>query len=221
MEMMKMNLIQKAGYFAIGTILAIQLVSKAYAQEPKPFGKIAGYYDTRGKSTATLTLGATELPLGTKFFSFMDFATEKENPNNLTAPYSEFRLSKKANTGLGIAAEYNRDFSKPRGVTRVGLIYEPNLKSLLDNTFLGVKFYPASTHNHGMQVGLHGNKSFNDKDITLEGYLDYNLKPKKVVTDLQLGKKINGNLYGVIEGRYNAFMQENSFGAGIGLEWKF
>lgn len=219
---MKMTIHEKIKNFAIGTILAAALTGCATTHtNPKPFGKIAGYYDTRGKPTATLTVGASDLPLGTKFFSFLDVTIEEGNPDKITPPYGEFRLSKKSDIGLGVAAEYNRDFSKSDGITRVGLIYEPNLKDVLDNTFLGLKFYPTSTHDHGMQLGLYGNTSFRDGDITLDGYLDYNFKPKKTVFDLQLGKRIKDNLYGVVEVRYNEFMKEDSFGLGIGLEWKF
>ncbi len=217
-----MGLIQKIKTLALGTVLAASIVSNAHAEEPKPFGKVAGYYDTRGKPTATLTLGASDLPLETKFFSFMDFATEKDNLDNLTAPYGEFRLSKKADFGLGIAAEYNRDFSQDEGTTRAGFIFEPNLKKLLPNTFLGMKFYPASTYDHGMQLGVSGNAHFFDGDLTLDGFLDYNFKPGAVVTDLQVGYRLKDNLYAVIEGRYNGFLpKDQQLGVGLGLEWKF
>lgn len=217
-----MTLLEKIKNFVIGAELAAILTGCATTHtNPKPFGKIAGYYDTRGKQTATLTIGASDLPLDTKFFSFMDVATEKDSLDNLTPPYGEFRLSKKSDIGLGAAVEYNRDFSKSNGITRLGLVYEPNIKDVLENTFLGLKFYPASTDDHGTQLGLYGNTSFRDGDITLDGYLDYNFTPKKIVIDLQFGKRIKGNLYGVLEARYNGFMEKDSFGLGIGLEWKF
>ena len=217
-----MGLIKKIKILALGTLFAASIVSNAHAQEPKPFGKIAGYYDTRGKSTATLILGASDLPLGTKFLGVMEFATEKDNPDNLTAPYGEFRLSKEAYWGLGVAAEYNRDFSQDKGTTRAGFVFEPNLKELLSNTFLGMKFYPASTHDQGIQLGVYGNTSFLDGDLTLDGFLDYNSKPGKVVTDLQVGYRLKDNLYAVVEGRYNGFLpKDQQLGAGLGLEWKF
>lgn len=217
-----MKLLQKIKRLALGTMLVASIAGNAYAEEPKPFGKAAGYYDTRGKPTATLTLGASDLPLGTKFFSFMDFAAEKDNPDNLTAPYGEFRLSKKADFGLGVAGEYNRDFSKEDGTTRAGFVFEPNLRKLLPNTHFGMKFYPASTHDHGMQLGISGNASLLGGDLTLDGFLDYNFKPGEAVTDLQLGYRITGGLYGVVEGRYNGFLpREQQLGVGLGLEWRF
>ncbi len=215
-----MGLIQTIKTLALGTVLAALIASNAHAQEPKPFGKVAGYYDTRGKPTATLTLGASELPLGTKFFSFMDFSAEKDNPDNLTAPYSELRLSKKADFGLGIATEYNRDFSQEQGTTRAGFIVEPKLRNFLPNAHVGMKFYPVSTHDHGMQLGINGNASFFDGDLTLDGFFDHNFKPGKSVTELQLGYRLVDNLYGVVEARYNGFLPERNIGAGVGLEWK-
>lgn len=213
-----MELLQKIKTLALGTVLATFITSNAHA-EPKPFGKVAGYYDTRGKPTATLTVGASDLPLGTKFFSFMDFATEKDN---LTAPYGEFRLSKKADMGLGVAAEYNRDLAQDEGTTRAGFIFELTLKELLPNTFLGMKFYPASTHDHGMQLGVNGNAHFFDGDLTLDSFFDYNFKSGKVVTDLQAGYRLRDNLYVVVEGRYNEFLpKDQQPSAGLGLEWKF
>lgn len=215
-----MSLIQKIKTLALGTVLAISSAGNAYA-DPKPFGKVAGYYDTRGEPTATLTAGASDLPLGMKFFSFLDFATENDNLDNMTAPYGEFRFSRKADFGLGVAAEYNRDFSKDEGVTRAGFVFEPNLRRYLPHTSLGMKFYPVSTHDHGMQLGINGNTSFLDGDIILDGFFDYNFKPRKIVTDLQLGYRLKGNLYAVAEGRYNGFMEEDEVGTGLGLEWKF
>ena len=217
-----MKSLQKIKTLALGTVLTAFIASNAHAEEPKPFGKTAGYYDTRAKPTATLTLGASDMPLGTKFFSFMDFATEKDNPNNLTAPYGEFRFSKKADFGLGVAAEYNRDVSQNEGTTRAGFIFDPDLRTFLPNAHLGLKLYPASTHGHGMQLGTSGNVSFLEGDLTIDSFLDYNFRPGKVVTDLQVGYRLKDNLYAVIEGRYNGFLpQDQQFGAGPGLEWKF
>ncbi len=216
-EMMKFR--PKTGKLA-RILLATILAAATTLGQPKPFGKIAAYYDTRGNPTGTLTFGASGLPLGTKFFSFMDLTTEKGNPDTLAPPYAEYRLSKRSKNGLGVAIEYNRDFSQPKGITRAGLSYEPG-QDLIGNAFLGIKFYPVATGNHGMQLGIYGNKNLRRGDLTLDGYLDYNFSPKKIVTDLQVGKRIKGGVYGVIEARYNGFLPKNSFGIGIGLEWKF
>jgi len=71
-----------------------------------------------------------------------------------------------------------------------------------------------------MQLGLYGNTSFRN-GITLEGFLDYNFLSEKIVTELQFGKRITQDLYGVVEARYNGFRIEDPFSLGIGLEWKF
>lgn len=185
----------------------------------KPFVSVAAYQDTRGMPTATIEAKASNLPFDTSLYSFMDIETEKEN-DKLKRPYGEIRLSKKAENELGIAVEYNRDFVLPKGITRLGAVYEPNLGKISKNLFLGVKYFPASTDNHGSQLGLYGKKIFNKGDFYIGGYWDYNFKPDKVVTDIQFGKRIKDNLYFVVEGRYNGFKKEKE-GIGIGLEWKF
>ena len=73
-----------------------------------------------------------------------------------------------------------------------------------------------------MQLGTSGKVSFLDGDLTFDSFFDYNFKPGKVVTDLQVGYRLKDNLYVVIEGRYNGFLpRDQQLGAGPGLEWKF
>ncbi|MBI2564385.1 hypothetical protein HYV79_00140 [Candidatus Woesearchaeota archaeon] len=211
-----MNLKQK-----IQNILLATTLTFTGCAETKPFGKVASYYDTKGQPTATIAGGATDLPLGTKLFGFADVETEKENPDNLQNPYIELQLSKKASNGLGIATEYNRNFSLEKGITRAGFVYEPNLAEILKNTRIGLKFYPTATDNHGMQAGFYGSKSFNKGDITLDTFLDYNIDAKRIVSDLQVGKKLGENFYFVLEGRHNGFKKKDKEGLGIGFEWRW
>ena len=192
-----MNFTKRIRELAIGAACIATMAGTASAG-PKPYGKIAGYYDTRGNPTGTLSIGANGLPLETRLFSFTDFATEKNDFDDLQPPYSEVRLSRKSASGFGVAAEYNRDFSQRNGVTRVGLLCEPDLKKRLGNTFLGIKYFPASTRDHGMQVGLYGNTSVHGGDITIDGYLDHNIKPGTTVADLQIGKRISDGLSAVV-----------------------
>ncbi len=220
-----MKLIQKikaqVKALAFGTVLVTALAGTASAT-PSTFGRIAGYYDTRGRPTATVTAGASELPLGINAFSFLDFATERDNLDNLIAPYGEIRFSRKADFGLGVAIEYNRDFSMEDGTTRIGFVFEPNLRVFLPHTFVGAKFYPVSTHDHGMQSGIYGGTHLLGGNLTLDGFLDYNFNAEKVVAELQAGYRIANDFYGVLEGRYNGFLPENQrVGAGVGLEWRF
>ena len=182
---------------------------------------MASYYDTRGKPTATVTASAKDLPLGMKFFSFADIETAKGDLDNLRNPYMEARLARREDiTGLGPAIEYNHDFNFPKGTTRLGLIYEPDLSGITTDFFLGTKFFPVSTNNRGMQLGLYGRKGFNEGDIYLEGFFDYNFEPNRIVSELQIGKRIFGELYFVVEGRYSGFL-EGDIGLGIGLEYVF
>ena len=188
------------------------------------YGKFAGYYDNRDKPTATFTCGAYGLPLGSEFFGFVEMETEKDNLDNLKRPYTEACLSRKAKNGFGIAVEHDKDFvplpsgiTLP-GVTRLGGMYEFKNKS---NELFGCKFYPAATQNNGMQVVLYGNKKFNKEDIVVDGFLDYNFKPGKIVTELQVGKRVKDTLYGVVEGRYSGFKAKEKTGVAAGLEWKF
>ncbi len=214
-----MSLTQTIKTWTLGTVLAISAAGYAYA-EPKPFGKVAGYYDTRGKPTSTIIIGAAELPLGTALFSFIDFAAEKDDWNNLTPPYGEWKLSRKADYGWGVAVEYDRNFSQEQGIFRAGFIVEPNLAKPLPNTFIGLNYYPAASQDQGGQAGIYGQTSFLGGNLALAGYLDYNFEPEKIVTDLQAGYRISGGLSAVMKGRYNGFLPEERWGVGLGLEWK-
>jgi len=194
----------------VGSTL-LTLANQAYAGG---FGKVGGYIDNRGFSNVVFTGGASDLPFRTKIFGFADAETERGDRNSLRKPYSEVSLSRKAGNGLGVSVEYNRDFNLNTGVSRVGLIYEPRLSG-----FLGIKFHPVSTMDNGVQIGVYGSKSFNNGNEYVEGFADYNFKPKKFVGEVQFGKRIKDNLYGVVEGRYNGFRVDKK-GAGFGLEWK-
>lgn len=196
-----------AGALIAGSLLAKDAVAGSWA-------KVSSYHDSRDYSTITLTGGASDLPFGTGMFGFVESNAEKSNRDNLKQPYGEVSLFKKGKEGLGIIAEYNRNFEFDHGVTRLGLVYEPDLPF-----FLGAKFHPLSTRNNGMQFAVYGNKRFNESNEYMEGFVDYNFKPETFVGEIQFGKRINGNLFGVVEGRYNGF-REDKYGVGLGLEWK-
>ena len=200
-------------------LLAVAILSGC--TNSKHFVSVEGYRDIRGMNTATLSGGASNLPLETNLFGFIDIETEKQNQDNLKRPYGEIRLSKKTENGFGVAVEYNRNFALPKGVTRLGFVCEPKLNKLCNDLFVGIKYFPASTYNHGSQLGLYGKKTFNKGDFYIGGYWDYNFKPNKIVSDIQFGKRIKDNLYFIVEGRYNGFKdKKNRNGVGIGLEWK-
>lgn len=178
------------------------------------WAKVSSYHDSRDYSTITLTGGASDLPFGTGMFGFIESNAEKTNRDNLREPYGEVSLSKKSKNDLGVIVEYNRNFEFDHGVTRLGLLYEPDLPF-----FLGAKFHPLSTRNNGVQIVVYGNKRFNDGNEYVEGFVDYNFKPEIFVGEVQVGKRINGKLFGVVEGRHNGF-REDKYGVGLGLEWK-
>jgi len=187
--------------------------------KPKPFVKADAYYDTRGKPTSSLVANISDLPLGTNFFGFADFERDPVN-GDIKPPYSEMKISKKLENGLGVALEYDRDFNVPEGIVRKGFIYEPDVSKFIKDAFIGINFYPLSNPDKGSQIGVYGKKDFNNKDMYVEGFLDYDFDTNKVVSEVQFGKKLKDKLYGVIEGRYNGYSDEN-FGVGIGLEYNF
>ncbi|MBI2631724.1 hypothetical protein HYW75_01860 [Candidatus Pacearchaeota archaeon] len=184
-------------------------------------GGVSSYYDTRGMPTASVTLSAPTLPLGTKFFGFTDFFMSKEDNAQFDNAYGEYKLSKTVWQGINISGEYNRDFSYPNGIHRLGISYEPNLSKIMKNGFFGMTFYPFATENDGAQVVLYGNKNFRNGDMYISGFFDYNFRPNNVVTEVQLGKRIKKDFYFVVEGRYNGFQKKDSLGVGVGLEIKF
>ena len=182
------------------------------------WGKVGGYFDSRTHLNMVFTGGAFGLPYGMSLFGFADAETEENHLSWLKKPYVEVSLAKKTENGLGAAIEHNRDFNFNNGVTRVGLVYEPNL---LKAGVIGLNFYPLSTNNNGIQVVFYGNRSFRKGDIIFDGFFDYNFKPRKIVIEIQVGKRLDGNLYGVVEGRYNGFKEKGKSGVGVGLEWRF
>ena len=205
----KMKTLRKIG---IGALIASALSYRDV--NAGSWAKVTSQHDSRDFSTVTLTGGASGLPFGMGTFGFIESETEKGNRDNLKQPYGEINLSEKGQYGFGAIAEYNRDFSSDRGVTRIGLVFEPKL-----SFFFGTKFYPISTANSGIQIGVYGNKKFNEGDEYVEGFVDYNFKPGKFVGEVQVGRRIKGNLFGVIEGRYNGFKPRKTV-SGAGLEWK-
>ncbi len=199
--------------------------------QPKPWGKIAGYYDTREMPSASLTGGVNELPLGADFFGFTDIYSEKEHWDDVQNPYVELKLYRKATLGdvnsvfgksVGPAVQYDRDFSLRRGIARLGLTFEPNLSEFLgSNSLAGANVYPISSENGGVQLGVYAVDYFFDDLFCYDGFFDYDVNPQdgkpKIVSEIQGGVRIWKNLYGVVEARYNEYF-DDAFGIGVGLE---
>jgi hypothetical protein len=194
------------------------------AQSAEISGTAAGYYDTRGFPTTTVKVFGSDLPGKTDFFGFVDSFGSKEKPWGIGS-YGEFKLSKKLWQGIGPAIEYNRDFSAPTGVTRAGLVLEPDLH--IKKGFVGVTFYPVSTYKDGMQLVLYGKKEFKDGRYYVDGFLDLNLKPQgaiplgKIEVGMRLGDK-KSQWYGVAEGRHDGFSKgSQQWGVGLGVKRRF
>jgi hypothetical protein len=201
--------------------------------QTKPWGRAEFYYDTRGMSSATIRGGATDLPLGTDFFGFIDEFSKKDNLDNLQDPYLEAKLYRKIEIGdknsflgrsFGPAVEYDRDFVLSRGIARLGLTFEPNLSQYVDDLFLGTNIYPFASENAGVQIGLYGFKGFLDRKFILDGFIDVNPQDRKpkIVTELLGGVSFMNvweklkDFYMVSEVRYNDYL-EDRFGVGFGL----
>ena len=183
------------------------------------FPRVGAYYDSRGMSTASFTVSASKLPLKSDFFGFVDVYGKKNSLEGADSVYGEFKLSRKVVGDFGVAVEQNQDFLKLFGVTRLGLLYEP--QKVVNNGFVGVTVYPWATHHDGAQVVVYGRKNFREGDWYVEGFFDYNFKPEKVVSEVQVGRRLHKNLYAVIEARHNGFMGKNAWGVGLGLAWNF
>ena len=201
------------------------------AIQPKPWGKVAGYYDTRRMSSASLTGGVNDLPLGADFFGFADVYSEEKHLDEVQNSYTELKLYRKATLGdinsvlgksVGPAIQYDRDFSLRRGIARLGLTFEPNLfKYIGSDSLVGANVYPFSSEKGGVQLGFYAVDYFFNDFFCYDAFFDYDINPQgekpKIVSEIQAGVKIWKNLYGVIEGRYNGYL-DDKFGVGIGLE---
>jgi len=187
-------------------------------------GTAAAYYDTRGFPTTTVKIFGSDLPGKTDFFGFVDSFGSKEKPTGIDS-YGEFKLSKRLWGGIGPAVEYNRDFSVPSGVTRAGLVFQPDLH--IKNGFAGVTFYPLSTYENGMQLVLCGKKEFKEGRYYVDGFLDLNFKPQGVVPlgKVELGMRLGDKKslwYGVAEGRHDGFTKgSQQWSVGLGIKRRF
>jgi hypothetical protein len=199
--------------------LALFGSAKNVKAEPNLSGDINAYYDTRGYPTTTLNLYCSDLPFKTDFYGFIDIFGSTSDPLNPDS-YGEFSLKKEFWRGLGAKVEYDGDFNLPSGISRAGISYQPKIDG-----FFEVTLYPFSTHDAGGQIVLAGEKNFRNRDIYLRGFMDVNLKSEKIVGEVQFGKRLGdkkSNWYGIIEGRYNGFLEKNQqIGIGIGIERKF
>ena len=81
---------------------------------------------------------------------------------------------------------------------------------------LTARLYPLATNGVGSQLALSGAKKFGDNYV--EGFFNYNFKPKNIVTEIQYGRRLIGDLFGVAEFRHDGY--KNSNGVSLGLEWK-
>lgn len=203
--------------------------------QPKPWARAEMYYDTRGMPNATVTGGATDLPLGTDFFGFIDVYSEKKDWDDLQDPYLEAKLYRKIEMGdkegifgrsVGPAVEYDRDFVFSRGITRLGLTFEPNFSKYVEDLFVGTNLYPFASEDGGVQLGVYTVKGFSDRKFILDGFADFDLNPQggktKIVTELLGGASFGiyneklKKLYACGEVRYNEYF-EDPFGVGLGL----
>ena len=209
--MSRFNFVKKA---ALVVLLAGGVGGKAADFSPRA----SAYFDSRGMPTTSLTLSASQLPLKTDFFGFVDVYGKKNSLEGADSVYGEFKLSRKVVKYISVAVEHNRDFLKPFGVTRLGLSYEP---PMVKDGFVGLTLYPWATQRDGAQAVLYGRKNFKKGDYYIEGFLDYNFKPDNVVSEIQLGRRLYKKLYGVVEARHNGFMGNRAWGVGVGLEWNF
>lgn len=190
------------------------------SRNPKVFGRFSGYFDSREQATSTLTVGASDLPMGMKFSGFLEYASKQGDFDSVGQPYGEFRLVKRFDSGFGPAIEYNRSFAQDSGVTRQGGIFEPSLKNVLPDTRLGVKFFPAATGDSGVQIGVYGSSRLNDH-LELSGAIDYNIAPNRWFGELQVGYRLVDGFNAVVEGRYNGALPDNSVGVAVGIETVF
>ncbi|MBI4444283.1 MAG: hypothetical protein HY645_00120 [Acidobacteria bacterium] len=176
--------------------------------------KISGYNDTRGALTQTVTGSVAHPKAGTRLFGFYDLGAGKEG-----ARYLEYQVSQPVYKKVGGVVEFNREYRSPRGTTRFGIIYPPSLPGFSGRDRWTIKLTPVSTNDFGAQFHFSGLKNFG-QNTYVEGFFDYNMKPDRIVTEWQVGRRVSGNLFGIIEFRHSGFRREPR-GIGVGLEWKF
>ncbi len=202
-------MIEKIKKVIMGSLIALNLASPLSAV--KPYLKSTIYYDSRKSPTINFTGGIAQLPLNTNLFGFIDFYSKfGKDYNTLDQGFGKLTLTTKEK--LGPVMEYSKDLGFGNGQTRFGISYQPDIKGF----FCNLKALPFTTNGSGTQLSGYAKKSFGK--YLVEGFIDYNSDSKKVVSEVQVGKKIANDLSIVVEGRYNGYKKGNEKGIAIGLE---
>jgi hypothetical protein len=175
--------------------------------------KASGYYDTRELPGATVTVSNVDTKHRNRVFAYADLETESEFPK-----YVEATFTQQVAKGFGGLAEFDRNFNAPPGFFRFGATYQLPMPDAWKRQRITFKYTPLSTHERGQQWSFAGALLFG-RDYVVDGYFDYNVRSDYVSTDWQIGRRIQGNVYGVAEFRHNG-LRSDPTGVGFGVEWR-
>src|SRR3989344_4937924 len=138
-----------------------------------------------------------------KLYSFIDADATKEKPVDFENMYGEVRLSYSLGglaevlTSLSAAAEYNGGNGLDDTV-RFGPMFG---KELWKGNFTAAKFFPVEvTEEKGMQVCFYVSQDIGDR-VTASLLGEYNLKPKELYGEAEVGVKITDNISAVGQAR--------------------
>ena len=198
-------------------LLAASFLTGTASADPEISGWLAGYQGSTGKPWGTVNVQARDLPMDTSFFS-VTHAYESDHGANV---YGEYKLDQDLIGGIGPAVEWDRDWLDDDNTFRAGMNFSPDISSIIEDAYAGVRVQPFATNDKGAQVTLYGGKAFNDGDVKLEGFVDYNVAPDTWLGELHLSKRLHEDWYLTGKARYNGFKQDDEWSGYVGVRWEF
>lgn len=184
------------------SIVAAALLAGCAAQN-KPWMNISpGYAPKRDVATVRVE-GGTKVTPHASVYGFADFDSTPQNKTDLQAAYAEVRAAHDLGeisdglTDVHLLAEYNGG-TGIEDTVRFGVGYTPQIAS---GNFTLLKLLPFETQgSYGPQIGVFTSQQIT-KDLGASLFIDYNINPKTIYSELELNYTIHENWAVFIQGR--------------------
>lgn len=207
-----------------------------FVPDSKAWATVEHQFDTRGFQTLNFT-GASRLPLGFDVWGFVDFENVHDSVSSDADKnefFMEIDIKRELWRGVGGIAEYNDAQGRNDNRGRFGVYYIPDLDWLKENhLFIMTKWFPLATDSAGVQGSFAWNWApayILEGRFSTGGFFDMNFNQSnarshdnmKIVSETQLRYRVLGDLYFLLEYRFNEFfVSGKEHGWGIGAQYKF
>lgn len=183
------------------------------------------YADSRQNNTLSLFYQSVELPGKFQFWGFTDFDSpqhDDERQYDLSAFFTEARLTHPLRQGFSIQAEYNDAPGLDNNVLRLGVVYKVPIARHL----LLLRAFPIESDGDGGQLSAVWRVQLPVQRLFLEGFADYNFAEvdNRLVCEPQLRYMVGKRLGVTVEYRLNQFIRgpgRDDSGLALGLAYTF